>query len=633
MAGALVLGSLAAIAMNTAIVLPALALGRAIDAVLAIERGEGDPTAAGWAALAVVGATAAVEVPRIFKRWWLMTGNARIRMNLRADALRGVLAWPAERLHRTPIGDLLARIDGDIEALGIGIREATTEIWDTVLFSVSLIVAMLSFDPYLTLLALSPVPVAMLLALLSGRWVSERTTTARVAAAIATSALQELLAGVRVLRLFGRAATAIERYAALSLRQSNAVLATTRLRSTLQPTYTGLMTVGIVVLLWQGGERVVAGLLTAGQLVAFLELYLRFVNRGFRVPQLVNSVQSGGAAYRRLRPLLAPALTVEGEVPWASFRANYVAGAPAPTPPAPLSRKQERRETITPPLHRNGEGAGPPRGRDEGARGAVHVQVQDLVFRYPGAARPALQGLSLDIPAGAFVAITGPVGAGKSALAKALAGLYPLEAGQVRLDGQLLDQLTATERAARIGYLPQEPWLFSGTVRENVVFGASELAGPEADVLIAEAIRLAQLEPDLHGFAAGLETPIGEGGVRVSGGQRQRIALARALLAGAPARPGLLILDDPFSAVDVETETRLADGLLAAVGMQAPPAARSTIVLCSHRLAAFPRAQLVILLDDGRIVERGSHAELMAADGRYARIFHAQQRAGTALPR
>jgi len=254
------------------------------------------------------------------------------------------------------------------------------------------------------------------------------------------------------------------------------------------------------------------------------------------------------------------------------------------------------------------------------------------VFRYPGAARPALHALSLDIPAGAFVAVTGPVGAGKSALAKALVGLYPLEAGQVRLDGQSLDRLTATERAARIGYLPQEPWLFSGTVRENVVFGAPELAGPDADALIAEAIRLAQLETDLRGFAAGLETPIGEGGVRVSGGQRQRIALARALLAGAPARPSLLILDDPFSAVDVETETRLADGLLAAVGMGAPPDERATIVLCSHRLAAFPRADLVILLDDGRIVERGSHAELMAANGRYARIFQAQQRAGTALP-
>src|SRR5262245_36061075 len=133
-AGLLVIGSVMAIIMNIAIVLPAVMLGRAIDAVLAIERGDGDATTAGWAALSLVGAAVLVEGSRVFKRLWLITANQRIRSNLRADALRGVLAWPAERLHQTPVGDLMARIDGDVETLGMGIREATTEIWDTDLF-------------------------------------------------------------------------------------------------------------------------------------------------------------------------------------------------------------------------------------------------------------------------------------------------------------------------------------------------------------------------------------------------------------------------------------------------------------------------------------------------------------------
>ena len=242
--GLLSIGSIAAIIMNTAIVLPALMLGRAIDAVLAIERGDGDATTAGWAALSLVGAAAVVEGSRVFKRYWLITANQRIRANLRADALRGVLAWPAERLHQTPVGDLMARIDGDVETLGLGVREATTEIWDTVLFSLSLIVAMLTFDVGLTLLAMLPVPAAMLLALATGRWVRERISAARAAAARATAALQELLAGVRVLRLFGHEATAIGRYATLSDEQAETMLATQRLRSTLAPTYTVMMVAG-----------------------------------------------------------------------------------------------------------------------------------------------------------------------------------------------------------------------------------------------------------------------------------------------------------------------------------------------------------------------------------------------------
>lgn len=610
-AGELLLGSLAGIVMNTAIVLPALALGAAIDAILALERGEGDPRAAATAALWVLGATALVEGTRVMKRWWLMTANARIRANLRADALRGVLAWPPERLHATPVGDLLARIDGDVDTLGVGVREATTEIWDTLLFSTSMIVGMLLFDARLAALALVPVPAAMLLALVAGRWVRERISRARAAAAVATAALQELLAGVRVLRLFGHEATAVRRYAVLSEAQAQANLDAAGLAAKLQPTYTVMMVAGVIVLLWQGGEHVVAGLLTAGELVAFLELFLRFAARGFRVPQLINSVQSGGAAYRRLRPLLAPPLSVAGEPPWASFKVGYVAG----------SRRAADRPNRAVQNRAAQMGAA-------ARRGPASITLAGVDLRYPGAARLALRDVSLAIPSGALVAVTGAVASGKSALAKALVGLYAPERGAVLLDGVSLDTLAPAERAARIGYLPQDPWLFSGTVRENVVFGAPGLDSANAEPLIERAVRLAALEADLRAFPAGLDTLIGEGGVRVSGGQRQRIALARALLAGAPGRPGLLVLDDPFSAVDVDTEVRLVEGLLAAVGPGAPPDERATIVLCSHRLAAFPRADLVVLLDDGHAAEVGTHAELMVAGGRYARIYRAQQRAG-----
>src|SRR5256712_9672875 len=176
-AGQLVLGSVEGIIMNTAVVLPAILLGRAIDRALSWERGAATAADVGWAALAFVGGTLLTEVPRIGKRWWLMTANARIRANVRADAFRGVLAWPMANVQRTPVGDLMARIIGDVEVLGVGVRQFTIEIWDTVLFSLSFVVALLVFDPGFTLLALLPPPLPLSFAHAPGRWEPRGTPT------------------------------------------------------------------------------------------------------------------------------------------------------------------------------------------------------------------------------------------------------------------------------------------------------------------------------------------------------------------------------------------------------------------------------------------------------------------------
>lgn len=204
-AGQLVLGSITGVIMNTAVVLPAITLGWAIDAALAFERGEVGPGAVGWAVLAFIGGTLLTEGPRSAKRWWLMMANARIRANLPADALRGVMAWPMAQLDSTPPGDVMARIIGDVEVLGVGLREFTIETWDTILFSLFLVVAMLVYDVPLAVLALPPVPAAMLLAKATGQWVADRTTASHRGNATLTTALQEHLAGIRVLRLFGTA--------------------------------------------------------------------------------------------------------------------------------------------------------------------------------------------------------------------------------------------------------------------------------------------------------------------------------------------------------------------------------------------------------------------------------------------
>jgi len=434
---------------------------------------------------------------------------------------------------------------------------------------------------------------AMVLAHAAGRWVARRTTLAREANAELTSTIQEDLAGMRVLRLFGRATASIQRVADRSAELAARNLSLTRLRGGLQPVYTTVMIAGVVLIVWRGSERVVAGMMTVGAFVAYLELFLRFVNRGHRIPQLVNSVQSGAAAYARIRPLLAPPSAARGEPSLASFRPGHVTGIARNAVPAARSTS-----------------------------GPVAVSLRDVTFRYPGAERPALAALDLDIPAGALVGITGPVGSGKSALTRALLGIYPPERGVVLVDGRPLGELTRMQRNGLVGYLPQDAFLFSGTLRENVTFRRD--GGSDDDPFLMETIRVSALDEDLLQLPRGLDTEIGELGVRISGGQRQRVGLARALAAAAPRLPGLLVLDDPFSAVDVATEARIVASLRQAFGPQARPEHRVTIVLCSHRLAAFPAADLVVVLQGGRIEEMGKHGDLMAAGGLYARIFRAQ---------
>ena len=592
-AGLLVLGSLGGIVMNTAIVLPALLLGRAVNVVLAVEHHHAQPRQVELAALLFVAGTAATELPRIGKRYWLGVARTRFRASVRLDALRGVLGWPTIRFAEIPVGDVMARIIGDVEVLGVGVGEIMVETWDTLLFSASLIIAMFWLDPTLAALCLAPVPFALLLARRSEGLVARRTTHARRAESALTGFLREQLQGMRLLRLTGRTGVAASRMEALAQAQAGAELSAILLDEALTAVYTILLSSGVIFIVWLGGARVAAGTLSLGALVAFLALFSRFVTRAPRIPQMVNRVQAAAAAQRRLTPLLARPMAPGGGRRWSSFRATHVPECELP----PASTTAVR-------------------------RGPAGLRFVGVGLTHPGSQAPAVSGLDLEVPAGAVVAVTGPVGSGKSTLAKLAAGLLVPDSGTVELDGQPLGRLAPEIRSASIGYLGQDPELFSGTIAENVSLWR-EAPVDEERRLISRALSLANLDRDLEQMPLGAATQIGESGVRVSGGQRQRIALARALAAGGGSLR-LLVLDDPFSAVDVETEAAILAGLRRAFGPAAPPAERVTIVLCSQRLAAFPLADLVAVLERGRLLELGTHPALLTKGGLYARIYGAQ---------
>jgi ATP-binding cassette, subfamily B, multidrug efflux pump len=536
-------------------------LQQGIDAL----RGSGGFHAVRTAVLLLLGVAFIGGVARYGMRQLLNSGSRRVETDLRDQLYVHLQRMSAEFYDRYPTGDVMARTTNDLLAVRMVAGPALMYLVDTTIRALLIAPAMVGISATLALLALVPLlglPIAMTSL---GRVIHQRSQAIQAQFSELTTHAHENLSGVRVVRSYRQERAEIEHFRELSETYLARNLGLARVQGAFFPLLTLLGGLSGLIVLYAGGRLVMAGSVSVGEFVAFGVYLAMLVWPMIALGWAVNLVQRGAASMGRINQLFRerPAIT----------------SAPSPT-------------------------------SLPNAKGARSVEFRNVWFSYPGARERGwvLQDISFRVTPGSSLAIVGPTGAGKSSLVDLIVRAYDPDRGAVLIDGVDLRHLTLEELRRAVGFVPQETFLFGETLRRNILLGAPD------DGRLEQVAGVAQLTEALPTLPDGYETLIGERGINLSGGQKQRAAIARALAQDPP----IFVLDDALSAVDAQTEARILAGLRdALVGR--------TSIIVSHRLAAVRDADWILVLDGGRIVEQGVHAELLAAGGRYWELLRRQQ--------
>jgi len=492
----------------------------------------------------------------------LLGVSRRIEYDLREKLFDRLLLHSATWFQRAGIGDLVARATSDLANVRMMLGPGVMYLVNTVVVVVASLAFMLTISPRLTLVSLVPLPFMSLAMWLCGERLHRGSDRIQEQYALLSARAQESFMGVRVVRALGREAREEEEFRALHEEYRARQMSLARVSAFFQPSLAFLGGLAALLALAYGGRAVVQKQITLGEFVAFT-VYLGMLNWPMvALGWIISLFHRGAASWRRLRDLI----------------------------------------DAEPEIH------SPESPRTAVATG--EIEVRDLSFTFPGEARPVLRNVSLRVPAGTTTVIVGTTGAGKSTLLSLLVRRFEPPPGTIFLDGVELRDWDLAELRSRFAVVAQEPFLFATTLTRNITLDGAAVNGlTPRDV--AEAAGLA---PDLADLSGGLEADVGERGARLSGGQRQRVAIARALYREAP----VLVLDDPLSSVDAATEAAILRGL-------ASHARERTTVVVSHRAAVAERADQVVVLEDGRVVECGPPAVLRARPGAFARWLHDQQ--------
>ena len=504
-------------------------------------------------------------VARYGMRELLNSGSRRVETDLRDQLYDHLQRMSAEFYDRYSTGDVMARTTNDLLAVRMVAGPALMYVVDTTIRALLIAPAMVAISAQLTLLALVPLiglPIAMVSL---GRVMHRRSQEIQAQFSELTSHAHENLSGVRVVRSYRQERAEIAHFRALNDTYLYRNLGLARVQGAFFPLLTLLGGLSGVVILYAGGKLVMAGSVSIGQFVAFGVYLAMLVWPMIALGWAFNLVQRGAASMGRINQLFRedPAIT---------------------SPPSP---------TALPP-----------------ATGARAVEFRDVWFSYPGARERGwvLQAISFRVERGSSLAIVGPTGSGKSTLVDLIVRTYDPDRGAVLIDGVDLRQLSLPDLRRAVGFVPQETFLFGETLRRNILLGAPD------DGRLERVADISQLTEALPALPDGYDTMLGERGINLSGGQKQRAAIARALAQDPP----VFVLDDALSAVDAQTEAKILRALRGAL-------AGRTSIIVSHRLAAVREADWILVLDGGRIVEQGTHPELLAAGGRYWELLRRQQ--------
>ncbi|MBO5283880.1 MAG: ABC transporter ATP-binding protein [Lachnospiraceae bacterium] len=533
----------------------------------------------------ILGLTLAVG--RFLWRYFLFGASRTIEKELRNDMFAHLETMDVEYFNENKTGDLMTRFTSDLNAIRMAIGMAVISAFDATVMTVMVIGQMMVYvNVKLTLLALVPMLVICGGTIYYGRIIHVRYRERQEAVSDLTDYVQESFSGIRVIKAFVREQAQLKAFTRANERTREKNLKLVHLQAVMMPLLEVFIGLSSLITLVYGGYLALVGEITLGRFVAFHQYVNMLVWPMLACGDAINTFAQGGASIRRVRAVMEAEPQVQDR-PEAGSELRAQASVPRSASGGEEKEQGGYRYPLT--------------GR---------ITFSHLTFTHKGAAEPALQDISLEVPAGTTLAVIGRTGSGKSTLVSLMLRLYETEEGMILLDGRDIHCIPLKELREQIACVPQDNFLFSDTLKANIAFGA---AGEDEEQIKAAA-EAACIHESIMEFPQGYETVVGERGVTLSGGQKQRSSIARALMKDAP----ILILDDALSAVDTDTEEQLLGNL------RENRRGRTTILI-AHRISTIQHADMILVLEEGRAAEVGSHAQLMERKGIYYEMFEKQQ--------
>ena len=514
--------------------------------------------------LLMVGIAVLIAVGRYFWRFFLGGASRRIEAELRERLFVHLQALSSTFYGKVKTGDLMARMTNDMRAIRQASGFALVSFVDGFFMTIAILIIMLSRDPRLTLLSISPLPVITIGVIFFGRFIGEQFRRVQEGFSALSDMAQETFTGIRVLKTFVQESSFGKRFLEKNADYSNRNMVLVRTWGVLFPAVGFLAGITSLILILLGGRAVIEGTLSPGEFTAFLAYLQMLIWPMLGAGFTINLIQRAGASLGRINRILEEEPDIQ-------------------SPPA----EQAVRKPI--------------RGE---------ISIRNLSYAYPGTEKEVLKDFSIDIPSGSILGILGKTGSGKSTLVQLLPRILDPPPGTVFVDDLDVRSYDLTVLRNAISTVPQETFLFSTSIRDNIAFGKRN----GDDELVREVAAISTIERDFSTFPAGSETVVGERGITLSGGQKQRVAISRALASDA----AIYIFDDSLSSVDTKTEDAILRDLL-------PFLKGKTLIVISHRISTLKTADRIVVLEDGRIAQLGSHEELLGQKGFYADIYRLQQ--------